>query len=188
MNEREKARLFNLAVINAMLVIFAGFLHMLLLSPQSGAVAALAPALKEASEKKAAAAKEAAEFRRAKLNFKNEVEDLKRHFRKNFAEKDIERIQGELSAMADGMSDIFYNMEFSLKKIYFVEVLEVKASFKNARPADFLDFIDRARARFYLAPLALAVNSIGAASADISFDFYIPFNAFRVRSLIEGNL
>lgn len=188
MNEREKARLFNLAVINIMVILFAGFLHMLLLSPQRDAAAALEPVKKELGEKKDAAAKEAALFKSAREKFKDEVLELKEHFRKNFAEKNVERLQGELTVLSHELKNQFFNMEFSLKKIYFIEALEVKASFKSADMKKFLDFIERARARFYLASKVISLNEFGGDAADISFDFYIPFNAFKIRNMFEGNL
>jgi hypothetical protein len=188
LNEREKARLFNLAVINIMVILFAGFLHMLLLSPQRDAVAALGPVKKELGEKKDAAAKEAAEFKKAREKFKDEVLELKEHFRKNFAEKNVERVQNELTVMSHELKNRFFNVEFNLKKIYFIEALEVKASFKAADPKKFLDFIERARARFYLASKTISMNEFGGDASDISFDFYIPFNAFKIRNMFEGNL
>ncbi len=188
MNEREKARLFNLAVINIMVILFAGFLHMLLLSPQRDAAAALEPAKKELAEKRDAAAKEAAAFKNARDKFKNEVLELKEHFRKNFAEKNVERLQGELTVLSHELKNRFFNMEFSLKKIYFIEALEVKASFKAAGVNKFLDFIESARARFYLASKVISLNEFGGDAADISFEFYIPFNAFKIRNMFEGNL
>ncbi|HOT77387.1 MAG TPA: hypothetical protein PK467_16490, partial [Candidatus Wallbacteria bacterium] len=99
MNEKERARLFNIAIMSAMALIFVGFLHVLIVSPQ-GSADALSPLIKELEEKNAAADKSCAELRKEKDDFKSGALYLKNYFKKSFAAKNIELIQGLVATLA----------------------------------------------------------------------------------------
>ena len=186
MNEREKSKLFNIAVINIMALLFAGFLHILLLSPQKDAVAALDKPIAELVEKRDALAKEAAAFNSDKLNFRAGLLALKEYFKINFASAGVELIQSDLTLIAKDIKNRYLNMEFALKKIYFVETLDARANFKAVAMKDFLDFIDGARSKYFIATKMITLDRLDEKELDISFDFYIPFNEFKIRNLIEG--
>lgn len=187
MNEKERARLFNIAIMSAMALIFVGFLHVLTVSPQ-GSADALSPLIKELEEKNAAADKSCAELRKEKDDFKSGALYLKNYFKKSFAAKDIELIQGLVATLAKETGCEHFSAEYSFKKIYFIEALEVKAGFRSVSAEGFLSFIENVRAKFHLAPKMISMNELNEKKADIAFDFYIPFSAFKIRDLIEGNL
>lgn len=186
MNEREKSKLFNIAVINVMALLFAGFLHILLLSPQKDAVAALDKPIADLVEKRDALAKEAAAFNSDKLGFTSGLLALKEYFKTNFASAGVELIQSDLTLIAKDIKNRYLNMEFALKKIYFVETLDVRANFKSVAMKDFIDFIDGARSKYFIAAKMITLDRLDEKELDISFDFYIPFNDFKIRKLIEG--
>jgi len=186
LNEREKSKLFSIAVINIMALLFAGFLHILLLSPQKDAVAALDKPIAELVEKRDALAKEAAAFNSDKFNFSASLLALKEYFKINFASASVEVIQSDLTLIAKDVKNRYLNMEFALKKIYFVETLDVRANFKAVGMNDFLNFIDGARSKYFVAVKMITLDRLDEKELDISFDFYIPFNEFKIRNLIEG--
>ncbi|HOD41657.1 MAG TPA: hypothetical protein PKW98_06725 [Candidatus Wallbacteria bacterium] len=187
MNEKERSRLFNIAIISSMALIFAGFLHVLTVSPQ-GSAAALMPLISELEEKNALAAKSCAALRKEKDDFKSGALYFKNYFKSSFAAKDVELIQGLIATLAKETGCEHFSAEYSLKKIYFIEALEVKAGFRSVAASAFLNFIESARAKFHLAPKMISMNELDEKKADIAFDFYIPFSAFKIRDLIEGNL
>ena len=186
MSEREKSKLFNIAVINIMALLFAGLLHMLLLSPLEGSVAALDKPLQELSAKKETLARDAAAFNRDKQAFRSGLLSLKEYFKANFASDDIELIQSELTLIAGGVKNSHLDMEFALKKNYFVETLDIRANLKAAGIKDLLKFIDGTRGKYFMASKMITFDRLDDKQIDISYDFYIPFNKFKIRSLFEG--
>jgi hypothetical protein len=169
-----------------MALLLAGFLHMLLLSPLEGSVAALDKPLGELSAKKEALAKEAAAFNSDKQNLRSGLLALKDYFKVNFASAAVELIQSDLALLAGGVKNRHLNMEFALKKIYFVETLDIRANLKAAGIKDLLDFIEGARCKYFMASKMITLDRLDEKEVDISYDFYIPFNKFKIRSLIEG--
>ncbi len=187
MNEREKAKLFNIMVISVMAFIAAGFLHLLILSPQKESFAALQASRDLITTEKNTAAKKAAEFKSDKEKFCDELSALKKIFKNNFAVRDIEGIQSGLTQFAKELNILYFNMDFSLKTIYFAETLDIKSGFKTCNAGSFFDFIARARSKYYIAVKTIIFNKLNGPDADISFDFYIPFNNFKIKSLIDEN-
>ena|GEM_PF-3678962 len=186
MSEREKSRLFSIAVLCTVAFVFFGFVHLVLITPERNGVDALNALVKQLEERSGETNSRALELRKKKETLKNDVLSVKSYFTKNVTHKSLESIQASLSAASAVISEGDFGFECDVKKIYFTESLDVKASFQNISLKSFFDYIAKARSEFLISPANITIGELKRGPVNIGFDFSIAFGSFNLKKFVES--
>ena len=183
MSEKEIARIKYLVIINSLLVIMIGFIHLLFLAPAVKEGATLNSLLTSTREKEAEAAKKYVEYKKEKDGFKGDIESMARVFSSNFTSASVELIQNGFNheALSTNETAIF-DVDFEARKIALAETLGVRMFFKSIRPSAFFGLVKKIRGSFYVVSEDIVADVLETSETSIKYDFYIPVNDLKIGS------
>ena len=183
MSEKEIARIKYLIIINALLVIMTGFIHLIFVSPAVREGATLNSLLSSLEEKEAEGAKKFVEYKKEKDGFRDDLESMARVFSNNFTSAGVELVQNGFNLAASATSEnALFEVDFETRKIALAEILGVRMFFKSIRPSAFFGIVKKIRGSFYVVSESIAADVLGTDETSIKYDFYIPSNNLKIGS------
>ncbi len=183
MSEKEIARIKYLVIINSLLVIMTGFLHLMFVSPAVKESVALNSLLTTQQEKETEGAKKIAEFKKEKDGFRDDLAFMARAFSSNFTTRSVELIQNGFNQAASGTGENYiFEADFETRKIALAETLGVRMSLRAVRPSVFFGLVKKIRGSFYTVSENIAAGSLDTFETSIEYDFYIPSNNLKIGS------
>lgn len=183
MSEKEIARIKYLVIINALLVILTGFIHLIFVSPSVKEGATLNSLLSSLKEKETEGAKKYVEYKKEKDGFREDLESMARIFSNNFTSAGVELVQNGFNQTASATNEnALYEVDFESRKIALAEAIGVRMFFKSIRPSVFFGIVKKIRGSFYVVSENITADALGTDETSIKYDFYIPSNNLKIGS------
>lgn len=177
MNEREKGALIYILIVNSLVLIALGFVHLLFLSPLRSENLSLASNLATLDAKEKAVAKDLAEHLRGKEAVKKQLEALLAFSDANFCTGPVELVQRSVSeAFSETAPDAGVILGFSRRDVAGANSLFVSSDFPSLRAADAFAAFGALSKRHFAVADSIFLSELTTGEIAVRYDFLIPFS------------
>jgi len=188
MSEREKNLMIYVVIVNCLILIALGFIHLLFLSPLCKETLSLDSNLKTLEEKEKAVAKDLAAHLRDKESVKKQFDGLLAFANDNFCTLSVEIIQRSIaSAMSDALPALPAITGFSMRNMSGLRTVFVSADFSKAKAKDVFAFFKAVSKKHFAVSDSLTISELKSDEVSVRYDFYVPFAA-SAAGLSKGGL